>query len=401
MVLFYTSIMEAAAIPFGISGLAVMYFARGIDRWPRRLCIAIMCSSVAAAVLNLLGNAAFYYHASLPLCWAVIIAENLIVPIPSLLITAYLLYCSGEDWRSSALMHIQGALTCILILAEIVGYFTGEHSITPEYRVSFGRLSVYYWVLMAAMTVIFLMAIIRRWKKLTTPQRIIFLVSFISPSYIQCVLLTLIILADLIHSYTEQMEETARQKTQIAVLKMRPHFIHNTLMSIYYLCAKDPEKAQNVIKDFSRYLQNNFTAIAEESTVPFSKELEHTQAYLAVEKARYEGRLFVEFDTPNTFFRIPPLTLQPIVENAIKHGLDPDLEPLYVSVVTEDADDGVRIIVEDTGPGYAPSDDRPHFALDNIRERLETMCGGTLQIEKRDAGGTKVTLFVPWKDVKK
>ncbi len=49
----------------------------------------------------------------------------------------------------------------------------------------------------------------------------------------------------------------------------------------------------------------------------------------------------------------------------------------------------------------APSDDRPHFALDNIRERLETMCGGTLQIEKRDAGGTKVTLFVPWKDVKK
>ena len=106
----------------------------------------------------------------------------------------------------------------------------------------------------------------------------------------------------------------------------------------------------------------------------------------------------MEFDTPNTFFRLPPLTLQPIVENAVRYGLDPDLEPLYISVVTEDTDKGVRVTVEDTGPGYSPlEDDRPHFALDNIRERLKTMCGGTLEIEQREAGGTKVTIFVPWK----
>ena len=167
-------------------------------------------------------------------------------------------------------------------------------------------------------------------------------------------------------------------------------------MSIYYLCAQDPEKAQRVIKDFSRYLKNNFKAIAKEGTIPFAEELEHTRAYLAVEQARYEGHLYVEFDTPNTFFRIPPLTLQPIVENAVKYGMDPDMEPLYVSVVTEDTEQGVRITVEDTGPGYAPSDDEPHFALDNIRQRLESMCGGTLEIAPREAGGTKVTVFVPW-----
>ena len=103
----------------------------------------------------------------------------------------------------------------------------------------------------------------------------------------------------------------------------------------------------------------------------------------------------MEFDTPNTFFRVPALTVQPIVENAIQHSLDPDLGPLYVSVVTEDAPDGVRIIVEDTGPGYAPTDGAPHFALDNIRERLKTLCSGTLEIEPREAGGTKVTVFIP------
>jgi LytS/YehU family sensor histidine kinase len=166
-------------------------------------------------------------------------------------------------------------------------------------------------------------------------------------------------------------------------------------MSIYYLFTQDPEKAQTVIKDFSRYLQSNFTAIAEDGTISFAEELEHTRAYLAVEQARYEGRLFVEFDTPNTFFRVPALTLQPIVENAVQHGLDPDLEPLYVSVATQDAPGGIRIVVEDTGPGYAPSDGAPHFALDNIRERLENLCGGTLEIEPREAGGTKVTVFVP------
>ena len=69
---------------------------------------------------------------------------------------------------------------------------------------------------------------------------------------------------------------------------------------------------------------------------------------------------------------------------------------LYVTVTTKDTDKGVRITVEDTGPGYAPTDgDAPHFALNNIRERLKTMCGGTLEIEPRETGGTIVTVFIP------
>ena len=111
---------------------------------------------------------------------------------------------------------------------------------------------------------------------------------------------------------------------------------------------------------------------------------------------RHEDKLFVELDTPCTVFRVPPLTLQPIVENAVVHGVSPDLEPLYLSVLTRETETGSEIIVEDTGPGFAPAaDGEPHVALANIRERLAMMCGGTLEIENRKTGGTRVTILVP------
>ena len=206
----------------------------------------------------------------------------------------------------------------------------------------------------------------------------------------------ILIISDHIEQYTRYQREIAHQRASVMVLQMRPHFIYNTMATIYHLCKLDADKAQQVTLDFTNYLRQNFSAIASEHTVPFADELRHTQAYLAVEQAMHEDSLFVEFDTPHTFFRVPPLTLQPLVENAVKHGMDPDLEPLYVSVVTRDTARGVKITVEDTGPGFAPTDDdEPNYALKNIRERLKTMCGGTRSIEPREAGGTKVTVFVP------
>ena len=210
------------------------------------------------------------------------------------------------------------------------------------------------------------------------------------------------IVIDQTEHYYRKREEIARQQASIQVLQMRPHFIYNTMMSIYYLCQQDPEKAQQVTLDFTSYLRNNFTAIVKEGTIPFTEELEHTRAYLAVEQVRFEDKLFVEMDTPHTRFRIPPLTLPPIVEHAVKHGVSPDLDPLRLSVLTRETKAGSEIIVEDTGPGFAPADDdEPHIALANIRERLEMMCGGTLEITPREAGGTRVTIRIPLKENRK
>lgn len=106
--------------------------------------------------------------------------------------------------------------------------------------------------------------------------------------------------------------------------------------------------------------------------------------------------LVVDYDTPFTHFRLPPLTLQPIVENAVKHGMDPDAEPLHISIRAWHTDSGSRLVVADNGPGFDPSDKgKPHTTLNNIRQRLEMMCGGSMTIQPRDGGGTVVTVTIP------
>ena len=94
---------------------------------------------------------------------------------------------------------------------------------------------------------------------------------------------------------------------------------------------------------------------------------------------------------------MPPLTLQPLVENAVKHGMDPNAdEPLRIFVKTRRTDSGSEIIVENNGPDFNPADDdQPHIALNNIRQRLEMMCKGKLTIAPREGGGTVVIVSVP------
>ncbi|MCR4591267.1 MAG: histidine kinase [Lachnospiraceae bacterium] len=206
-----------------------------------------------------------------------------------------------------------------------------------------------------------------------------------------------LLIREQIEMYIKQQEEIAGQKLSILMLEMRPHFIYNTLTSIYYLCEQDIKKAQQVTLDFSVYLRKNFNAIGKKDTIPFAEELEHTKAYLAVEMTRFEGHLFVKYDFAGIpVFRIPPLTLQPLVENCIKHGLDPELDPLHITISVLESAKGNTVIVEDDGRGFTMTeDDEPHIALKNIRERLKYMCDGTLTIEPRKGGGTKVSIFIP------
>lgn len=120
--------------------------------------------------------------------------------------------------------------------------------------------------------------------------------------------------------------------------------------------------------------------------------------YYAVLLVRFKDELIVSFDTPHTDFRLPPLTLQPIVENAVKHSVKSELDPTHINIITRKTENGSEVIVEDTGPGFAEVDNgEPHIALKNIVERLRMMCGGTLTISPHEGGGTRVTLMIPQK----
>ena len=118
----------------------------------------------------------------------------------------------------------------------------------------------------------------------------------------------------------------------------------------------------------------------------------------AVEQAQFEDELLVEFDTPCTQFRMPPLTLQPIVENAVKHGMDPDSGPLHIRIQTKETEIGSEIVVEDDGSGFDPAiADGQQTTLAIIRQRLKMMCGGQMTIDSRENGGTTVKVTIPQK----
>ncbi len=191
--------------------------------------------------------------------------------------------------------------------------------------------------------------------------------------------------------------ELRAARVQSMISEIRPHFIHNTLTSIYMLCEEDPKRAQEVVGDFTTYLQANFSAISSAELTTFAKELEHTKAYVAVESVLYEGKLTVEYDTAFTAFRLPALTLQPIVENSIKHGVGTGRPHGQIMIRSRACEGGAEIVVEDDGPGFAQQveDAEGHVGLQNVRERLEMMCGGTLEITPRPGGGTVVTVQIP------
>ena len=207
-----------------------------------------------------------------------------------------------------------------------------------------------------------------------------------------------LIVTEQINKYIQQQADIANQKANIMVLQMRPHFIYNTMTDIYYLCEQNPKEAQQVTLDFITYLRKNFYAIVSENPVPFDDELEHARAYLSVESTRYDENLIVEYNIEHRNFLIPPLTLQPLVENAVRHGLDPDGGQLKIIIQTHQTINGSVIIVSDNGPGFDTANAfESAGALSNIKQRLEMMCKGTLKIDSTEDKGTTVTIFVPIK----
>ena len=423
------SIIGAALIII-VMGLWITAVVPGLDRWSKRFFLIYFLIFMLCCLSAIVEMIIRHYIVSEPVFYFLLLLENLLLSLPLPMLTVFLLHYCGENIRKSTLLRTVLGLWAILFIVIVsAAFIDGFFHVTPENRYYRGPLYPLFLLPAIAIMLLNLAGTIKRRKQISHKVFLAFLITIlpitaalivslfvdISPlidiSYIlstlamYCFILSDQIEQDRLHQQeianqqreiANQQREIANQRSNIMVLQMRPHFIYNTLMSIYSLCKLDPLKARQITMDFTNYLRRNFNAVAIDSAIPFSDELEHTRAFLAVEQARHDNMLVVDWDTTFINFRMPPLTLQPIVENAVIHGMDPDSGPLSISIRTRRTDSGTEIIVEDNGPGFDPSDEsKPQTTLINIRQRLKLMCGGTLQIEQRSEGGTRVTIWVP------
>lgn len=409
------SILGAMLISMAL-GVIVCIFLPMTDRWSKRYFIALFSLLFIISVICFLATL-FWKNPGMAVTERIIyFFESITLSTLMISPTIFLLHSCGEDVRRSPLFIVVTALWSLCFIMTVIQQFTEIfYCVTPDNRYIRAPM---FAVLLSPLVVIMVFNIagtIKRRKKLSkryfialmfymlpmTVALIVHLYQEAEAFVLLCVALFAyvmfgLILADNMDQFMRQQREIATQRADIMVLQMRPHFICNTMTGIYYLCDQDPQKAKQVTLDFTTYLRRNFTAIASDTTVPFTAELDHTRAYLAVEQAQFEDSLFVSFDTPHTMFRVPPLTLQPIVENAVKHGMRKSGDPIHISIVTRKTDTASEITVEDDGPGFDPVDDNePHTALNNIRQRLEWMCRGSLTISDRENGGTSVKVTIP------
>ena len=191
--------------------------------------------------------------------------------------------------------------------------------------------------------------------------------------------------------------QLAESRISTMMSQIRPHFVYNTLGSIEQLCKLDPPKAAELVHNFSKYLRGNFGELDNPKPILMSQEMEHVHHYISIENVRFPDMTF-SFEMNSDDFKIPALTIQPIVENAIKHGLMKLPRGGTIRVNSYETDTNYCISIVDDGIGFDTSalfEDRKHVGLRNIRERLAVMVNGTLEIESTVGVGTKVLITIP------
>lgn len=197
----------------------------------------------------------------------------------------------------------------------------------------------------------------------------------------------------------EQGRELENTKIEVMLSQIQPHFIYNTLTTIKYLCRHDPQTAVETVDEFSKYLRGNIDSLTVNGKIPFEKELQHAKSYLSIEQKRFGGRVAVEYDIEEEDFLVPPLTLQPIVENAVKHGICKKEAGGTVHITTRRTMHAYVIKVEDDGVGYDTEhivdDGRTHVGMKNVRERISAMCHGKMIVESTPGVGTSVQIRIP------
>ena len=191
--------------------------------------------------------------------------------------------------------------------------------------------------------------------------------------------------------------ELKESRVAIMLSQIQPHFIYNTLGTIERMCLKDPQKANELVRNFSLYLRGNFSELDSITPIRFTEELKHVEHYANIEKVRFPD-MNIEYEVEATEFVLPALSVQPLVENAIKHGLMRLETGGTVVIRSYETPTHFCVEVKDDGVGFdtsLPIDEKKHVGLRNIRGRLKAMVDGDLVLESKSGVGTKAVIMIP------
>lgn len=201
---------------------------------------------------------------------------------------------------------------------------------------------------------------------------------------------------------TRQQLEQARIKNSSS--QMQPHFLYNALASIREIVLDDPEYASDLIYDFTIHLRACIKSMASDNLIPFSQELENIKAYINIEKMRFGERLHVEYDCRETEFDIIPLSIQPLVENAVRHGIyERGSAGGTVWVRTFRREDEIIIEIQDDGVGFdfdavmgeVKAGTRDSTGLSNLIFRFEKLMKAKVTVQSEAGTGTTITVTIP------
>lgn len=202
-------------------------------------------------------------------------------------------------------------------------------------------------------------------------------------------------------------EKAINSEMNFLQAQIKPHFIYNTLNSIVSLCRTNPEKARELVIELSSFLRYSFDFKGTDRYTTLKKELDLVKSYLAIEKERFADRLNIQYDIDeNINMNIPPLILQPIVENAVRHGVMTRAEGGTVRILVKDMTDHILLGVSDDGVGISGDrlsnifeehneKERTGVGLLNIKKRMETLFGYGPDIQTTVGKGTDITLKIP------
>lgn len=193
--------------------------------------------------------------------------------------------------------------------------------------------------------------------------------------------------------------ELSESRVSIMLGQIQPHFLYNTLSVIQDMCHGQAPEAEEATIEFSEFLRGNIDSLKAQKPIPFSLEMAHTRNYLALESRRFGDLLHVVWDVRATDFLIPPLTLQPIVENAVRYGAMAREDGGTVEIRGWQDAKHYTVTIIDDGPGFdiktKKADGRTHIGISNVAERLRTMCGGSLVINSVPDQGTTAAITIP------